>query len=76
MTLSGTDQLWVADITYVRLQEEFVFVAVILDAYSRRVIGWALDRTMEDDLTLAALRMALASRTVVRSTPARTTPIC
>ena len=64
MTLTGVDQLWVADITYVRLQEEFVFLAVILDAYSRRVIGWALERTMEDDLTLAALRMALASRTI------------
>jgi putative transposase len=64
MTLTGTDQLWVADITYIRLQEEFIFLAVILDAYSRRVIGWALDRTMEDDLTLAALRMALAQRTV------------
>ena len=64
LTLTGVDQLWVADITYVRLQEEFVFLAVILDAYSRRVIGWALDRTMEDDLTLAALRMALASRSV------------
>jgi putative transposase len=62
MTLTGVDQLWVADITYVRLQEEFIFLAVILDAYSRRVIGWALDRTMEDDLTLAALRMALAQR--------------
>ncbi len=58
------DQLWVADITYVRVQEEFVFLAVILDAYSRRVIGWALDRTMEDDLPLAALRMALASRNI------------
>ena len=46
MTLTGVDQLWVADITYVRLQEEFIFLAVILDAYSRRVIGWALDRTM------------------------------
>jgi putative transposase len=64
MTLMGVDQLWVADITYIRLQEEFVFLAVILDAYSRRVIGWALDRTMEDDLTLAALRMALASRSI------------
>jgi putative transposase len=64
MTLTGVDQLWVADITYVRLQEEFIFLAVILDAYSRRVIGWALDRTMEDDLTLAALRMALASRSI------------
>jgi len=64
MTPTGVDQLWVADITYVRLQEEFVFLAVILDAYSRRVIGWALDRTMEDDLTLAALRMALARRSI------------
>jgi len=64
MTLTGVDQLWVADITYVRLQEEFVFLAVILDAYSRRVIGWALDRTLEDDLTLAALRMAMASRSI------------
>jgi putative transposase len=64
MTLTGVDQLWVADITYVRLQEEFVFLAVMLDAYSRRVIGWALDRTMEDDLTLAALRIALSSRSI------------
>ena len=64
MTLTGVDQLWRADITYVRLEVEFVYLAVILDAYSRRVIGWALDRTMEDDLTLAALRMALASRNI------------
>ena len=61
MVLTGIDQLWVADITYIRLQDEFVYLAVILDAYSRRVIGWALDRTLEDELTLAALRMALAS---------------
>jgi len=53
MVLTGTDQLWVADITYIRLRDEFVFVAVILDACSRRVIGWALDRTLEDELTLA-----------------------
>lgn len=64
ITLTSTDQLWVADITYIRLRDEFVFLAVILDAYSRRVIGWALDRTLEDDLTLSALRMALARRTV------------
>jgi putative transposase len=64
MVLTDTDQLWRADITYVRLREEFVFVAVILDAYSRRVVGWALDRTMEDDLTLSALRMALSRRMV------------
>ena len=61
MILTGMDQLWVADITYIRLREEFVFLAVILDAYSRRVIGWALDRTLEDELTLGALRMALRS---------------
>jgi putative transposase len=64
MILTGTDQLWVADITYIRLREEFVFLAVILDAHSRRVIGWALDRTLEDELTLGALRMALARRVV------------
>lgn len=64
MVRTGVDQLWVADITYIRLQDEFVFLAVILDAYSRRVIGWALDRTLEDELTLAALRMALARRVV------------
>jgi transposase InsO family protein len=44
MVLTGVDQLWRADITYIRLREEFVFLAVILDAFSRRVIGWALDR--------------------------------
>ena len=64
MILTDVDQLWVADITYIRLREEFVFLAVILDAHSRRVIGWALDRTIEDDLTLRALRMALAQRVV------------
>lgn len=62
MVLTGTDQLWRADLTYIRLLEEFIYLAVILDAYSRRVIGWALDRTLEDRLTLAALRMALARR--------------
>jgi transposase InsO family protein len=64
MVLTGMDQLWRADITYIRLREEFVFLAVILDAYSRRVIGWALDRTLEDSLTLAALRMTLLRRRV------------
>jgi transposase InsO family protein len=64
MLLTGMDQLWVADITYIRLREEFVFLAVILDAFSRRVIGWALDRTLEDQLTLAALKMALSRRSV------------
>jgi transposase InsO family protein len=64
MVVTDVDQLWVADITYIRLREEFVYLAVILDACSRRVIGWALDRTLEDALTLTALRMALARRIV------------
>ena len=64
MVLTGMDQLWRADITYIRLRDEFVYLAVILDAFSRRVIGWALDRTMEDSLTLRALQMALSRRVV------------
>jgi putative transposase len=62
MTLSTINQLWVADITYIRLEAEFVYLAVVIDAFSRRVIGWALDRSVEDELTLAALRMALELR--------------
>ena len=64
MLLTGVDQLWVADITYIRLEEEFVYLAVILDAYSRRVIGWHLDDGLDDSLTLSALGMALAQRVV------------
>ena len=62
MTVTGLDQLWVADITYIRLRVEFVYLAVILDACSRRVIGWTLGRTLEDELTLEALRRALQQR--------------
>jgi putative transposase len=64
LAVSGVNQLWVADITYVRLQREFVYLAVILDGYSRRCIGWALDRSLEAELALVALRMALATRQV------------
>jgi transposase InsO family protein len=60
LKLNGLNQLWVADITYIRLQVEFVYLAVLLDAFSRRVIGWALGRTLETELALEALRMALA----------------
>ena len=59
---SGLDQLWVADITYVRLAHEFAFLAVLLDAFSRRVIGWALAGHLRADLTITALKMALAAR--------------
>jgi putative transposase len=61
IALTTVNQLWRADITYIRLREEFVFLAVILDAYSRRVIGWAPARTLEDELTLVALRIVAAS---------------
>ena len=59
---TAINQLWVADITYIRLRTEFVYLAVVLDAFSRRVIGWALGRTLEAELALAALRMALVER--------------
>ena len=62
MKLSGTDQLWVADITYIRLKAEFVYLAVILDAFSGKVVGWALDRTLANRLTIAALEQAIAQR--------------
>lgn len=59
---TAVNQLWVADITYIRLRDEFVYLAVVLDAFSRKVVGWALGRTLEAELTLAALRMAVADR--------------
>ena len=62
MDPQAVNQLWVADITYIRLRTEFVYLAVVLDAFSRRVIGWALGRTLEAELAVSALRMALAER--------------
>jgi transposase InsO family protein len=62
LLLSGLDQLWVADITYVRLLEEFAFLAVVLDAFSRRVVGWALERHLRTSLATTALEMALQAR--------------
>ena len=62
MVLTDINQLWVADITYIRLRSEFVYLAVILDAYSRRVIGWELSNSLAAELTLGALRMALKGR--------------
>jgi transposase InsO family protein len=64
MVLNGSNQLWVADLTYIRLQREFVYLAVVLDAYSRRVIGWALDRSLKASLTVGALEKAFASRQI------------
>jgi transposase InsO family protein len=62
MKLTGINQLWVADITYIRLKTEFVYLAVILDGFSRKVVGWALDRTLATRLTRTALERAIAAR--------------
>lgn len=62
MELMAINQLWVADITYIRLRWEFVFLAVVLDAFSRKAIGWELGRSLETKLPLAALEAAIASR--------------
>ena len=62
LVVTSINQLWVADITYIRLQVEFVYLAVLLDAFSRRCIGWALQRSLEAALALEALRMALRHR--------------
>jgi putative transposase len=62
---TAIDQLWVADITYVRLDQAFVFLAVILDAFSRKVIGWAMTEHLRAELALEALEMALAGRQIL-----------
>jgi putative transposase len=62
MKLTAINQLWVADITYIRLRQEFVYLAVVLDAFSRKVVGWALDRTLTTRLPLLALQRAIALR--------------
>jgi len=62
MELTGVDQLWVADITYIRLRTEFVYLALILDRYSRKVVGWNLDRTLTSRLAIEALEQAIESR--------------
>jgi transposase InsO family protein len=62
MTLTGINQLWVADITYIRLRREFVYLAVVIDRFSRRVIGWALDQTLASRLVMEALQKAIDTR--------------
>ena len=56
------DQIWVADITYIRLREGFVYLAILLDAFSRKVVGWALDDHLQASLAVQALQQALAQR--------------
>jgi putative transposase len=62
MTLTGVNQLWVADITYIRLRAEFVYLAVVIDRFSRKAIGWALDRSLAARVAVAALQQAIARR--------------
>jgi transposase InsO family protein len=64
LRIRGLDQLWIADLTYIHLPQEWGYLAVILDAYSRRGIGWALENSLEASLSLSALRMALRRRPV------------
>lgn len=65
LSVTGLNQLWLSDITYVRLLHEFIYLAVILDGFSRRCIGWSLSRHLDASLTLDALHQALEQRTVV-----------
>jgi len=62
MVLTAVNQLWVADITYIRLASEFVYLAVVLDAFSRRAVGWSLSRSLQTKLPLAALNLAITAR--------------
>ena len=66
MTLAGPDQVWVADITYIRLPTTFAYLACVLDAWSRRCVGWQVSRAIDTTLTLAALDQALARRQPAR----------
>jgi len=62
MELTAADQLWVADLTYIRLQQEFIYMAVVLDAFSRRVVGWALNRSLRSTVAVDALQQAIENR--------------
>lgn len=62
MVLTAVNQLWVADITYIRLASEFVYLAVVLDAFSRRAVGWSLSQSLQTKLPLAALNLAITAR--------------
>ena len=72
LEVTSINQLWVADLTYLRLEREFAYLAVVLDAYSRRVVGWALGRTLGVSLTLEALEKAIADR---QPKPAHSIPL-
>ena len=60
--LDGIDQVWASDITYIRIEAEFVYLAAIIDVYSRKIVGWAIGRTIDSILCLKALQAALKNR--------------
>jgi len=62
VVVNGINQLWVSDITYVRLQREFIYLAIILDVYSRRVVGWSISRQLDSGFAVEALKSALNER--------------
>jgi putative transposase len=62
MQLSGVDQLWLADIAFIRVQQEFVYLAVIMDAFSRKVVRWELDRSLAAQLAINVLQKAVSAR--------------
>lgn len=62
MKITGTNQVWASDITYIRIRNGFVYLAVVLDLFSRKVIGWAISKRIDTDLALNALRMAIRAR--------------
>jgi len=64
LPLTAINQVWVSDITYIRLREQFIYLAVVLDAFSRKMLGWALEETLEASLAVAALDRALAERVI------------
>jgi transposase InsO family protein len=64
LTLTSVNQLWVANITYVRLRETFLYLAIVMDAYSRRIVGWELGVDLRAELALGALNRALADRAI------------
>lgn len=62
MVVSSPEQVWVCDITYIRLGEGFVYLAIVMDVFTRAIRGWRLSKSLDQELTLAALKMALTDR--------------
>jgi putative transposase len=64
LTATAINQIWLSDLTYIRLREQFLYLAIVLDAFSRRVVGWALGQSLQATLAIEALQKALATRSI------------